>query len=176
MKHRVMIALASILVFSFAIAQVGSFASAQPGPPDPKMLEKYKPWFELQNMVNILLEMDKQPGLAFNRGQAKKATPILKDLGSRAELKLKEATVITLKLEEEVVTTKQLTWIDGERLRRAEEQRKNDGRPSFSGTGFPGPKVFAMIGAMQNNTPFNPFNGGPAEDDLKKLLGLLEKR
>jgi hypothetical protein len=35
MKHRVMIALASILAFSFAIAQ--------PGPPDPKMLEKYKP-------------------------------------------------------------------------------------------------------------------------------------
>jgi hypothetical protein len=123
-------------------------------------------------MVNILLEMDKQPGLALNGNQAKKAIPILKDLGSRKELKLKEATTITGKLEDEVVNSKQLTWIDGERLKRAEEQRKNDGRPSFAGTGFPGPKVFAMIGAMQNNTP---FNGGPAEDDLKKLLGLLEK-
>jgi hypothetical protein len=167
-KQRTMIALATILAASFAIAQVG--------PPDPKMIEKYKPWFELQNMVNIMLEMDKKPGFAFDSNQAKKATPILKDLGSRVELKLKDARAITLKLEEEVVTTKQLTWIDGERLRRAEEQRKNDGRPSFAGTGFPGPKVFAMIGAMQNDKPFNPFNGGPAEDDLKKLLGLLEKR
>lgn len=168
MKHRVMIAFASILAFSSVFGQFG--------PPDPKMIEKYKPWFELQNTVNIFLEMDRKAGLAFNSNQAKKATPILKDLGSRAELKLKDATAITLKLEEEVVTTKQLTWIDSERLKRAEEQRKNGGRPSFAGTGFPSPKVFAMIGAMQNNTPFNPFNGGPGEDDLKKLLGLLEKR
>jgi hypothetical protein len=167
MKHRVMIALASILAISFAIAQ--------PGPPDPKMLEKYTPWFELQNLVNVMLEMDKQPGLALTGNQAKKAIPILKDLGARADLKLKDATAISSKLEAEVVNDKQLTWIDGQRLKRA-EQRKSGGRPSFAGGGFPSPKVIAMVGAMQDNKPFNPFNGGPSEEDLKKLLGLLEKR
>ena len=51
MKHRAPIALASVLFASFAFGQFG--------PPDPKMIENYKPWFELQNTLNIMLEIDK---------------------------------------------------------------------------------------------------------------------
>ncbi len=168
MKNRTLIVLGSILGMSLAFAQIG-------GPADPKMLEKYQGWFDLQGTVSIMLEVDKQTGLAFSEDQAKKALPILKDLGNRVDLKPKEAIDFTTKLENEVVSDKQLVWMDKERLKRAEEQRKNNGRPNFPG-GFPSGKFIAMIQAMQQGKPFNPFRGGPGEDDLKTLMGLLEKR
>jgi hypothetical protein len=167
LKNRSLIVLAALLSFPLAAAQFG--------PPDPKLLEKYKGWFDLQATVNTMLEVDKQTGLAFNKDQAKKAIPILKDIGNRVDLKPKDASDITIKLENEVPNTKQLTWMDSERLKRAEERRKNNGRPNFAG-GFPNAKFIAMIQAMQQGKPFNPFRDGPSEDDLKKLIGLLEKR
>ena len=43
--------------------------------------------------------------------------------------------------EEEAVMTEQLTRIDGERLKRAEEQRQNDGRPIVAENCFPDPTI-----------------------------------
>jgi hypothetical protein len=168
MKNRTLIVLASILGMSFAFAQFG--------PPDPKLLEKYQGWFDLQGTVSIMLEVDKQTGLAASKDQAKKALPILKDLGNRVDLKPKEAIDFTTKLENEVVNDKQLVWMDKERLKRDEERRKNNGRPNLPGGGFPSGKLIAMIQTMQQGKPFNPFRGGPGEDDLKTLMQLLEKR
>ena len=79
-----------------------SFAQGDPPPPgggpgggfgrntDPKMqaaFKKYQPVFDLMSTVNLMVDMDKEKAVAISKDQAKKLAPVLKDLGSRADLK-----------------------------------------------------------------------------------------
>lgn len=181
------IAIASSLFTAPALAQPPGGGDGPP-PQIRAAMEKNRPIFELMGSVSLILELDKQKGLEVTKDQAKKLLPILKDLGSRTALKPEDADKILVNIEDNILSDKQVTWLDDERLRRGEEARKraqqaqgNGPRPfgpgGFGGPGGqPNPQAQAMFQAMMQGKPFNPFKGGPGEEPLKKLIGLLEKR
>ena len=196
-----------------------SFAQGDPPPPggapgagpgggfgrntDPKMqaaFKKYQPVFDLVGTVNLMVDMDKEKAVAITKDQAKKLAPILKDLGSRADLKPADATKILTNIEDKILTDKQVTWMDDTRLKRQEERRKQAaangangavGLPGVSGTGNgvngqnanrpagaggPGGDRKAQMEAMLNGKPFNPFKAGRGQENLKALSDLIAKR
>jgi hypothetical protein len=191
-----------------------SFAQGDPGGPppggnpgggfgrntDPKMqaaFKKYQPVFDLVGTVNLLVDMDKEKTMAITKDQAKKLAPILKDLGSRPDLKPADATKILTNIEDKILTDKQVTWMDDTRLKQQEERRKraaangagNNGGvrlPGVGGTGQggnrpagaggPGGDRRAQMEAMLNGKPFNPFKTGRGQENLKALSDLIAKR
>jgi hypothetical protein len=208
-KMLAVIAIVSSLLLSF------SFAQGDPPPPggapggapgggfgrnDPKMqaaFKKYQPVFDLMSTVNLLVDMDKEKAVAISKDQAKKLAPILKDLGSRADLKPADATKILTNIEDKILSDKQVTWMDDTRLKRQEERRKqaaangangavrlpgvpgtgngqNANRPA--GAGGPGGDRKAQMEAMLNGKPFNPFKTGRGQENLKALSDLITKR
>ncbi len=191
------IAFSSLALFGFVLAQTGP--GGGPGGPDPAMrakFEKYRPWFNLGGTLRIMLDVDKEPKLAFTKAQAKLALPILKDLGSRAALKPEDATKINTTLEDKVVSAAQLKWMDEKRLAQEEERRKRmaeQGTQQGGGIGLPGTGAGqgqarqggapggpggnrAMFDAIQNNKPFNPFKEGRNAETLKQLIDALSKK
>jgi hypothetical protein len=188
-----------------------SFAQGDPGGPppggnpgggfgrDPKMqaaFKKYQPVFDLIGTVNLLVDMDKEKDLAISKDQAKKLAPILKDLGSRSDLKPADATKILTNIEDKILNDKQVTWMDDTRLKQQEERRKraaangaNSGGvrlPGVGGTGQggnrqggqggPGGDRKAQMDAMLNGKAFNPFKAGRGQENLKALSDLIAKR
>jgi hypothetical protein len=192
------IAFSSLALVSIVLAQTGP--GGGPGGPDPAMrakFEKYRPWFDLGSTIRIMVDVDKEPKLAFTKAQAKVALPILKDLGSRAALKPEDATKINTMLEDKVVSAAQLKWMDEKRLAQEEERRKRmaqqqstqsggiglpptggqgQGGGGQGGPGGPGGGNSAMFDAIQNNKPFNPFKEGRNADTLKQLIDTLSKK
>jgi hypothetical protein len=188
-----------------------SFAQGDPGGPppgappgggfgrnaDPKMqaaFKKYQPVFDLMSTINLLVDMDKEKAVAISKDQAKKLAPVLKDLGSRADLKPADATKILMNLEDKILTDKQVTWMDDTRLKRQEERRKQAAAngangavrlPGVPGTGNgqntnrpagAGGDRRAQMEAMLNGKPFNPFKSGRGQENLKALTALIAKR
>ena len=185
-----------------------SFAQGDPSPPgggfgrntDPKMqaaFKKYQSVFDLMSTVNLMVDMDKEKAVAISKDQAKKLAPVLKDLGSRADLKPVDATKILTNIEDKILNDKQVTWMDDTRLKRQEERRKqaaangangavrlpgvpgtgngqNANRPA--GAGGPGGDRRAQMDAMLNGKPFNPFKSGRGQESLTALTALIAKR
>ena len=192
-----------------------SFAQGDPTPPggtpggapgggfgrnDPKMqaaFKKYQPVFDLMSTVNLMVDMDKEKTVAITKDQAKKLSPVLKDLGSRTDLKPADATKILTNIEDKILNDKQVTWMDDTRLKRQEERRKqaaangangavrlpgvpgtgngqNANRPA--GAGGLGGDRRAQMEAMLNGKPFNPFKSGRGQESLKALTTLIAKR
>ena len=203
----------SLMVLAFAA--ILSSALAQNGPGGPgggpgggqggrpgmtqqqrEQMQKYRPVFDLISTVNLMLEVDKQKGLTFTKAQAKLALPILKDLAGRTNLPPKDAEAILAKLEDKLMTEKQVAWMDDFRLKRDEERRKRfqqqggnnqQGGPSIripgagqvggqNRQGGPGGGRGAMFQAIMQGKPFNPFKDGPGAEDIKTLTVLLTKR
>ncbi len=194
MRKRFLLALAISSLFALAIAQDGpppggGFA---PNAAMQAKFKKYKPWFDLTSTITLMNDVDKQPGLAFSKTQAKTALPILKDLATRAALKPEDATKMVTTLEDKVISDKQLKWMDDTQLKRDEERRKQQAaRAASSGVGLPGvgggnrPPGGAggpgaggreMFDAIMNDKPFNPFKTGPGAEPLKTLTTLLQNR
>jgi hypothetical protein len=202
--------LAIIAIVSSLLLGV-SFAQGDPPPPggapggnggggfgrDPKMqaaFKKYQPVFDLVSTANLLVDMDKEKNLAITKDQAKKLAPILKDLGSRPDLKPADATKILTNIEDKILNDKQVTWMDDTRLKQQEERRKQAATngangsgvrlPGVGGTGQagnrpaggPGGDRRAQMEAMLNGKPFNPFKAGRGQESLKALTALLAKR
>jgi hypothetical protein len=204
-KILTIIAVLSSLLLGFSFAQ-GDPGSPPPGGNpgggfgrDPKMqaaFKKYQPVFDLIGTVNLLVDMDKEKDLAISKDQAKKLVPILKDLGSRPDLKPADATKILTNIEDKILNEKQVTWMDDTRLKQQEERRKraaaNGGNsggvrlPGVGGTGQagnrpagaggPGGDRRAQMEAMLNGKPFNPFKAGRGQESLKALTALIAKR
>jgi hypothetical protein len=189
----------TLAAIAFSSLALVGLVLAQGGPPgqDPAMaakFQKYRPWFDLGGTIRIMIDVDKEPKLAFTKAQAKVALPILKDLGARPALKPEDATKITTTLEDKVVTPAQLKWMDQRRLAMEEERRKRmaeqgtairlpgAGGPGGGqagqggGPGGPGGGNRAMFDAIQNDKPFNPFKEGRNADSLKQLIDLLSKK
>lgn len=189
-----------------------SFAQGDPGGPppggnpgggfgqDPKMqaaFKKYQPVFDLMSTVNLMVDMDKEKAVAITKDQAKKLAPILKDLGSRADLKPADATKILTNIEDKILNDKQVVWMDDTRLKQQEERRKRaaaNGGGSNGGVRLPGVGGTgggnrqqgaggqgsgdrrAQMEAMLNGKPFNPFKSGRGQESLKALSDLIAKR
>jgi hypothetical protein len=203
-KTLTIIAIFSSLLLSPALAQQnpgGGPGGGGPGGPNPQMREafkKYQSVFDLVGTVNLLVDMDKEKAVAITKDQAKKLSPILKDLGSRADLKPADATKILTNIEDKILTDKQVTWMDDTRLKRQEERRKqaeanggNNGGVRLPGVGAPGGAQGgnrqggqggpggdrrAQMEAMLNGKPFNPFKAGRGQENLKTLMALIAKR
>jgi hypothetical protein len=204
-KNLTMIVILSSLLLSFSFAQGDPGGPSPGGNPgggfgrDPKMqaaFKKYQPVFDLMGTMNLLVDMDKEKDLAITKDQAKKLAPILKDLGSRPDLKPADATKILTNIEDKILTDKQVTWMDDTRLKQQEERRKraaaNGGNgggvrlPGVGGTGQagnrpagaggPGGDRRAQMEAMLNGKPFNPFKTGRGQENLKALSDLIAKR
>jgi hypothetical protein len=206
-KMFAMIAVLSSLLLGFSFAQ-GDLppSGGTPGGNggggfgrDPKMqaaFKKYQPVFDLVSTVNLMADMDKEKAMAITKDQAKKLAPILKDLGSRPDLKPADATKILTNIEDKILNDKQVTWMDDTRLKQQEERRKraaangaNSGGvrlPGVGGTGQagnrpagaggPGGDRRAQMEAMLNGKPFNPFKAGRGQESLKALTALIAKR
>ena len=196
------IAILSSLLFSVSFAQQGP-GGGGPGGANPQMREafkKYQPVFDLVSTINLMADMDKEKTLAITKDQAKKLAPILKDLGSRADLKPTDATKILTNIEDKILNDKQVTWMDDTRLKRQEERRKqaeanggNNGGVRLPGLPGGGPGAGqgnrqagpggpgggdrrAQMEAMLNGKPFNPFKTGRSQESLKALTALIAKR
>jgi hypothetical protein len=214
-KFLAIIAILSSLLLGNSFAQ-GDPGGPPPGAPpgggpgggfgrntDPKMqaaFKKYQPVFDLMSTINLMVDMDKEKTMAITKEQAKKLVPILKDLGSRADLKPADATKILTNIEDKILNDKQVTWMDDTRLKQQEERRKraaangangavrlpglpgagngqggqNANRPA--GAGGPGGDRKAQMEAMLNGKPFNPFKTGRGQENLKALTDLIAKR
>ncbi len=180
------LALVSTALFPSALAQTGAPGG---GPSDPAVrarMQAMQPIFDLVGRVSLLGEMDAQKGLALTKAQAKALLPILKDLQLRADLKAKDATLILAKIEDKILTDKQVTWLDDTQLKREEERRQrfqNGGTPPTgnagpvgSGTPPPGAGRGGMFQAIQAGKPFNPFKDERMGQPLTELIAQLAKR
>jgi uncharacterized membrane protein YgcG len=190
-----------LLSFVFSSFALLALAFAQGGGPDPAMRERMKamqPIFQLVGSMPLYLELDKQLGLAFTKAQAKLMLPILKDLQTRAALSAKDATAIQTKIEDKILTDKQVTWMDDTQLKREEERRQRfqngggaggnggGGAGGFGGAGGGGGQGGAggpggggrgaMFAAIQSGKPFNPFKDAQMSKPLVELIALLSKR
>jgi hypothetical protein len=106
--------------------------------------------------------------------------PILKHLQAREDLRPNEALEIMEKLERSTASSKtQQQYLETAKQQRNEEIHQanaSGGRPNlpFVRISF---ALFGMVQAVENDTvPYNPFPGGPGEDDLQRLKALLEQR
>ena len=160
-----------LLVSSFALVGL-AFAQQQPPTGNPPngdrsnmraAMEKYRPWFDLNESLMMMQEVDKQKGLAFTKAQVKIGMPILTDLSKRAALATKDATKILDTLETKFVSAKQLIWMDKTRLAREEERRKRAEarRLAQQGTGQ-APNVGALAQGAASGRPAGAggFGGG----------------
>ncbi len=183
MKKSLLIVLVSSLVmFSPALAQ-----TAPPGGPNPAMREKFqemRPVFDLVGSVMLMLDLDKQKSLGFTKSQAQKLLPLLKDLRTRTDLKPKDAEKILARIEDKILSEKQLKWMDDTQLKREEERRKQfEANPNAFGQGGPGAGQAggtsgrsAMFQAVMNGKPFNPFRDAEMSKPCLELIALLERR
>lgn len=141
-----------------------------------------QPIFDLVGRVSLLKEMDTQKGLMLSKAQAKTLLPILKDLQLRADLKAKDATLILAKIEDKILTDKQVTWLDDTQLKREEERRQRFQSGGAPAGGVPPPAGAGgggrggMFQAMQEGKPFNPFKDQRMGQPLTELIALLAKR
>jgi hypothetical protein len=183
--------LTTLLILLASLATAQEIIPIQQGPggqqPNPelrKRLEQYRPVFDLMSSLRLMLELDRQKGLAFSKAQAQKLLPILKDLQNRPDLKPADAEKILLNIEDKILTPAQLKWMDETQLKRQEEMRQNrqsGGGPTngFQGQGGPGGQGGPRGGlfqAIQQGKPFNPFKEDPAKKTLSDLIALLSKR
>ncbi|MER3443319.1 MAG: hypothetical protein C4342_03395 [Armatimonadota bacterium] len=174
-----------VLAQGFVIEQAPG-PGGQLGPEARRRLEQYRPVFELQNSLRLMLELDKQKNLSFTKAQAQKLLPILKDLQTRADLKPADAEKILVSIEDKILTPAQLKWMDETQLKRQQElrQRRENGGQGGQGNnlqgpgpgGPGGPRGGDLFQAIQQGKPFNPFKEDPAKKSLTDLVALLSKR
>jgi hypothetical protein len=183
-----------VLALIVAFVALVSVSFAQNAGPDPAMrarMQAYQPVFDLVGRVELMKELDAQPGLAITKAQAKTLVPILKNLQTRTDLKPKDAAAILSQIEDKILTDKQVTWLDDTQLKRAEERRQraqNGGSAPANGQGAqagqgaangargPGGGRGGMFQAMQTGQPFNPFKDDRMGKPLADLIALLAKR
>ena len=189
MNKHVLILVSSIALLTSALAQTGAPGG---GPSDPAVrarMQVMQPIFDLVGRVSSLKEMDAQKVLALTKAQSKSLLPILEDLHMRTDLKAKDAAAILAKIEDKILSDKQVTWLDDTQLKREEERRQrfqSGSAPAASGNGTAtaigslpadaGAGRGRMFQAMQSGKPFNPFKDEQMGELLTELIALLVKR
>jgi hypothetical protein len=187
MKKVLLTVVSSLALVGSALAQTAPQGGPGGNPAAGEQFRAYQPVFQLVGSINLMLELDKQKGLAFTKAQAKLLLPVLKDLQTRADLKPKDATAIQTRIEDKILTEKQLTWLDNTQLKREEERRQrmqSGGGPGAGAPpggaagagGGPGGARGGMFQAIQSGQPFNPFKDERMGKSLTDLIALLSKR
>ena len=151
--------------------------------PDPQQLAQLqatlRPVIELAAIVGLLVELHEQPELALDAEQAEALLPLLTDLQLLELLLAEEAEETLVIIEDEILTTKQLIWIDTRFLELEQEGRERGraggfggGQGQGGGPGRPG-GAEAFQALLRGEIP-NPFlrEGNPAADSLAALIAI----
>jgi len=198
------ILLLAALLLSPALAQTAPAApggAAQGGPTAAQraQFQKFQSIFDLQQSVGLIADVDKEKGLAFTKDQAGKLLPVLKDLGSRADLKPANATKILDNLENKIYTPEQLQKMDDLQLARQEERRKQAAARGNTGAGAGGFRLPGIPGGgvgggqrpagagqggargggfadLLTGKPFNPFKQERGQKMIVDTVALLSKK
>ncbi|MDE0528083.1 MAG: hypothetical protein OXH85_05280 [Truepera sp.] len=156
--------------------------------PDPQQLAQLqatlRPVIELAMIVGLLVELHEQPELALDTEQAEALLPLLTDLQLLELLLAEEAEETLVAIEDEILTTKQLIWIDTRFLELEQEARERGRAGGFGGPfggggqgqgGGPGrPGGAEAFQALLRGEIPNPFRreGSPAADSLAALIAI----
>ena len=155
--------------------------------PDPQQLAQLqaalRPVTELAMIVGLLVELHEQPELALDAEQAEVLLPLLTDLQLLELLLAEEAEETLVTIEDEILTAKQLIWIDTRFLELEQEARERGRAGGFGGPfggggqggggpGRPG-RAEAFQALLRGEIP-NPFRreGSPAADSLAALIAI----
>lgn len=193
--------LLSAALLTPALAQTAPGAGNGPTPAQQAQFKKYQPVFDLTRTVGLMAELDANKPTALSKAQAGQLLPMLKELGTRADLKPADATKILNTIEDSVLTDAQVTKLDDLTLKRQEEARarraQNGGGQAGAGLRFGIPGVpggagagqgqrpggpggpggrGGLFAAIQSGQPFNPFKAGRSADALKALVAALQKK
>ncbi len=128
-----------ILLLSLVLGQ------PQGGGPSPEMRALIEPYTNLISSIGLILELEKTSDLALSSEQAALIMPILTELDSSLGYDADRAVELLDTMELEILTINQLTWIDGEFLRRQEAAQNGGG-------GFAGRPQGAQFGQGQQNS------------------------
>lgn len=149
--------------------------------PDPQQLAQLqatlRPVIELAAIVGLLVELHEQPELALDAEQAEALLPLLTDLQLLELLLAEEAEETLVIIEDEILTTKQLIWIDTRFLELEQEGRERGRAGGFGGgqgQGPGGPGGAEAFQALLRGEIPNPFlrEGNPAADSLAALIAI----
>lgn len=183
-------------------SQGGNVAGQGGGNPVRRaQMAKFQSIFDLSSTINLIPDVDKETGLAFNKDQAKKLLPILADLAKRPGIKPEEATKILDNIENKILTTKQLQKMDEIRLKQAEDRRKRrkanpngggfgggnggngnggnaggNGGANGGGNGANGGPRGGGFADLLQGKPYNPFKEGRGKQTLDDAVALLKKK
>jgi len=156
--------------------------------PDPQQLAQLqatlRPVTELAAIVGLLVQLHQQPELALEPEQAEALLPLLTDLQLLELLLAEEAEETLATIEDEILTAKQLIWIDTRFLELEQEVRERGRAGGFGGPfggggqgqgGGPGrPGGTEAFQALLRGEIPNPFlrEGSPAADSLAALIAI----
>lgn len=127
------------------------------------------------------MELHEQPELALDAERAEVLLPLLTDLQLLELLLAEEAEETLVTIEEEILTAKQLIWVDTRFLELEQEARERGraggepfggGQGQGEGPGGPG-GAEAFQALLRGEIP-NPFRreGSPAADSLAALIAI----
>ena len=179
-----------LFALTTALALPAGFSQLQA--PDPQQLAQLqaalRPVTELAMIVGLLVELHEQPELALDAEQAELLLPLLTDLQLLELLPAEEAEETLVTIEDEILTTKQLIWIDTRFLELEQEARERGRAGGFGGGQGQGGGPFgggqgqgpgrpggaeAFQALLRGEIP-NPFvrEGNPAADSLAALIAI----
>ncbi len=113
-----------------------SFAQPQGGP-NPEIRAMMEPYINLLSSVGLMLELEKTSELPISVAQAELLLPILNELETSAGYDSERAMELLDMMELEILSIEQLTWMDGEFIKRQEQAQNGGGRGGFFGGGRP---------------------------------------
>ncbi|TSA87916.1 hypothetical protein FNU79_01335 [Deinococcus detaillensis] len=187
------------LLLGAASAQQGQPAQRQGGqqrqidPAQRARFQAMRPVFDLASRVSLMAELEKNKAQAVTKAQAKQLVPLLQKLQTSASISGADATKMLSRIEDKILTDKQVTALDDLDLKRQEDRRAARAKqgsaqqgggiriPGLPGGGFGGQNRQGQAGqAGTGGAPaggsFNPFKQGREAAALKAYIALLQKK
>ncbi|MFT2722318.1 hypothetical protein ACMT4L_20210 [Deinococcus sp. A31D244] len=174
-------------------------ASAQTGqrqmtPEMQARLKAMQPITDLAQTVRLLPDLEKNRATALSKAQAAQLLPILTTLQKAAAVQPNDAKKYLTQIEDKILTSKQLTALDGlflkaEKEREAQRAQRQSAQGGGQTAGARIPGLPGGLGALGGNRSggqgqsaqgqpgqFNPFKQDRLADQLKAYVALLKKK
>ncbi|MCD0169850.1 hypothetical protein [Deinococcus sp. 23YEL01] len=172
----------TLTALTLGAASAQQSAQRQMTPEMQARLKAMQPVTDLAQTVRLLPDLEKNKATALSKAQAAQLLPILTTLQKAAAVQPNDARKYLTQIEDKILTSKQLTALDGLFLKaekereaqRAQTQGQGGGnRPAGQGVGRPD-----QNGQGQGGQPgqFNPFKQDRLADGLKAYVALLKKK
>lgn len=177
---------------------VGAASAQQTGqrqmtPEMQARLKAMQPITDLAQTVRLLPDLEKNRATALSKAQAAQLLPILTTLQKAAAVQPNDAGKYLTQIEDKILTSKQLTALDGLFLKAEKEREAQRAqRQSAQGSQTAGARIPGLpggLGALGGNRSggqgqnaqgqpgqFNPFKQDRLADQLKAYVALLKKK